>query len=236
MKILNIGNLMVNSCLIDTGRGYILVDTGYPGGYTRFCKKIKSIGINIDEIKYIFITHVHYDHVGFLSELMRATQAKIILHNRAVEKLKAGKSIFGKEFYTFKRAKRLFSLVNLVSDNSSFEPIDEPDRYVEVVNAIEQIEVLGVRLSILTLPGHTEDSIGLMLEDGSLFCGDAAMNGFPSKNRYSILVEDLTNYEESWNVMLKSKPKIIYPGHGKPFYPLDLSKFKNTHNGKLYPM
>jgi glyoxylase-like metal-dependent hydrolase (beta-lactamase superfamily II) len=36
---------------------------------------------------------------------------------------------------------------------------------------------MGLPIRILFLPGHTCDSMGLLLEEtGRLFCGDAAMN------------------------------------------------------------
>lgn len=51
-----------------------------------------------------------------------------------------------------------------------------------------------IPLKILELHGHTLDSIGLLSEDGELFRGDAAMNGFPSVNRNIIWIENLEDY------------------------------------------
>jgi glyoxylase-like metal-dependent hydrolase (beta-lactamase superfamily II) len=65
MEITNIGNRTVNNFIIKTSKGYIVVDTGYAGNYNRFCEKLKKHRISFDEIKYIFITHAHDDHVGF---------------------------------------------------------------------------------------------------------------------------------------------------------------------------
>ena len=49
-------------------------------------------------------------------------------------------------------------------------------------------EILGGK--IIRTPGHTADSMSLLLNDGTLFCGDAAMNGFPSVNNVTIWAED----------------------------------------------
>ncbi len=84
---------------------------------------------------------------------------------------------------------------------------------------------------ILFTPGHTEDSISLLV-DGNLFCGDAAMNGLPSSHKITIWVEDKTVFAKSWDVMLASGAAKIYPAHGKPFIPQLLTKNKQ-HIGAL---
>ena len=78
---------------------------------------------------------------------------------------------------------------------------------------------------ILFTPGHTVDSISLLV-DGNLFCGDAAMNGIPSSHKITIWVEDKAAFEKSWDVMLASGAKKIHPAHGSPFCPCELRKNK----------
>ena len=58
-----------------------------------------------------------------------------------------------------------------------------------------------------------------------LFCGDAAMNGFPSRRRTIIWIEDLQQYKESWKRIAELDPDTLYPGHGKPFKTEDLKKY-----------
>jgi len=90
---------------------------------------------------------------------------------------------------------------------------------------------------IIDTPGHTVDSISLLLNDGSLFCGDAAMNGLPSLHRITIFAEDKTAYLKSWETIIALRPKIIYPGHGKPFKYSELIKNINrAKNMKLLPL
>jgi glyoxylase-like metal-dependent hydrolase (beta-lactamase superfamily II) len=81
-------------------------------------------------------------------------------------------------------------------------------------------------LTIVSLPGHTADNIGLLTDNGALFCGDAAMNGFPSIGRNIIWIEDLAAYRQSWDAMIESPAKEIYPSHGKPFSTSDLVKYR----------
>ena len=78
---------------------------------------------------------------------------------------------------------------------------------------------------ILFTPGHTADSISL-LADGNLFCGDAAMDGIPSSHKITIWVEDKVAFEKSWDEMIASGAKKIFPAHGSPFCPCELRKNK----------
>lgn len=90
-------------------------------------------------------------------------------------------------------------------------------------DTLSALEV-ALRCRILLTPGHTACSISL-LSDGLLFCGDAAMNGFPSQRRIPILIENPGDFCSSWRAILRLSPKVLYPGHGRPFSPADLARF-----------
>lgn len=90
---------------------------------------------------------------------------------------------------------------------------------------------------IVDTPGHTVDSISLLLNDGTFFCGDAAMNGLPSMKRITIWAEDKGLFFQSWQTIIALKPAKIYPGHGKPFDCRELEEnIGNVQKMKLYPL
>jgi glyoxylase-like metal-dependent hydrolase (beta-lactamase superfamily II) len=64
-----------------------------------------------------------------------------------------------------------------------------------------------------------------------LFCGDGAMNGFPSIKRQSIWIEDPQQYKHSWDRMAELDFELAYPGHGKPFPKGDLAKYRGALEG-----
>ena len=84
---------------------------------------------------------------------------------------------------------------------------------------------LSLPFEVIETPGHTAVHIS-MLKDGILFCGDAAMNGFPSIKRTIIWIEDLEQYKRSWEKMIELNPTLVYPAHGKPFPTSDLKKYQ----------
>ena len=92
--IYNLGNRAVNNYLISSGVGYILIDTGYDGGFKRFMKKLKKNSVGPEEIRYVFLTHAHDDHAGFLNEVLAETDAAVIAHQKALEGLKRGQNSF----------------------------------------------------------------------------------------------------------------------------------------------
>lgn len=52
------------------------------------------------------------------------------------------------------------------------------------------------------------------------------MNGFPSVNRIIIWIENLDDYRNSWDRMIKAGARMIFPSHGKPFPSQDLEKYR----------
>ncbi len=67
--------------------------------------------------------------------------------------------------------------------------------------------------------------------------GDAAMNGFPSRHRITIWVENPEDFGNSWKSILAEHAGLIYPAHGKPFPPSDLEKYSDSPARiRLYPL
>ena len=55
----------------------ILIDTGLPGFAKKILKEIQSMGISLESIKTILLTHHDVDHVGNARKLQETTHAKI---------------------------------------------------------------------------------------------------------------------------------------------------------------
>ncbi|WP_332965128.1 hypothetical protein [Clostridioides difficile] len=60
---------------------------------------------------------------------------------------------------------------------------------------------------IIDTPGHTADSISLLIDDGVLFCGDSAMNGFPSTHKITIFAESKLEFIQSWKTIINTNLK-----------------------------
>jgi len=236
-RLINVGNRISNIYLVELQKGYLLIDTGYREQFERFEKALNKKGIALDDIQYVFITHAHDDHVGFLNQLLERTPAKVILHPESIERLKAGQNSF--QGGCSSRLAWLFCqlMKSFGKGDHRFDPVDASDHYIPVTaETLPDIEkTLSAR--IVFLPGHTKDSMGLLFENKALFCGDAAMSGIPSRNHVIIWIEDPDAYKASWRKMTELDFKKVYPSHGKPFTKEELVKQAGKLDKiRLYPL
>ena len=231
MKIWNLGSRIVNNYLIESEKGYILIDTGYAGGYEQFKKNLAQTGVSLKEIKYLFLTHAHDDHAGFLNEVLANTEALVILHPKAIDGLRRGQNSF--EGGCSNLLAWLFcQILALVGKGEHrFPPIRKEFENRLITTDSEKFRQLEFPYQILETPGHTADHISLLAGD-KLFCGDAAMNGFPSIRRNIIWIENIADYRRSWQTMIASDAETVYPSHGRPFAKSDLVRYSGARIGQ----
>ena len=95
--------------------------------------------------------------------------------------------------------------------------IKPQDQYVEItmddnviISCAESrsiLEQIGIPGEILHTPGHSDDSVSLLLDDGSVFTGDLTHPKF-------IGVEAAAVVSASWQLLRERGATRIYPGHG----------------------
>ena len=235
--IYNLGNRVVNNYLVslDDG-GYVLIDTGYAENYPAFRKRLVKTGVSPKDIKYVFLTHAHDDHDGFLNEVLSITDVTVILHPKAVDRLLKGQNSF--EGGCSSRLAWLFCQILALfgKGEHKYPPLkkDYMNRLITIDSSA--FKALSLPFEVIETPGHTADHISLF-KNGILFCGDAAMNNFPSIKRTIIWIENPDDYIKSWEKMIALNPKKVYPAHGKPFPTKDLVKYRPYLDTiKLFPL
>lgn len=179
-----------NTYLIKGKEKYILFDTDWAGTFERFCQAIKSIGIQIQDIEYLFLSHFHPDHMGIAGQLAELG-IKIVVVDIQKDFVHFSDEIFVKE------------------KNKSFIPID--DAKVILISIDESrsfFEKLGIQGEIIETPGHSDDSVSIWLDDGMLLVGD--LNPL-----YELPLHEGTQIADTWNKLLKMRPNKICYGHAK---------------------
>ena len=84
-----------------------------------------------------------------------------------------------------------------------------------VISATESralLEKIGIPGEILYTPGHSDDSVSLLLEDGSVFTGDLT----PLEGAWGEAGEVV---KASWQLLKEKGARRIYPAHG-PIRPM----------------
>ncbi len=214
-----------NCYLLPCNDGYLLIDTSYRDTFSRFQKNVTRFGIDISEIKYLFLTHHHDDHVGFAADLVEKTGCQVIAHQHAVAPLRNGASEETMRPFN-RRVKFVFSLFELFHREFNFPPLILREKdFIVAGDNFELLQQIGVDGKILSTPGHSRDSLSIVLSDGSAFVGDVAMNflHLTGIGHHPIYVEDLEAVYASWKKLIEHGAKVIYPAHGKPFSARELA-------------
>ena len=181
-----------NTYLIEGERGRLLFDTGWAGTFSAFCRAMGVLGISVQSIDCILVSHFHPDHCG-IAQQIADLGAKIAVMDVQRDYVHSADGIFMKE------------------GNGEFKPIDDTKlRYVDITESRAFLKELGIDGKILHTPGHSDDSISLCLDNGTLFVGDL-------NPMYELEAHKGTLIEDSWKALLALKPSTIYYGHAKTY-------------------
>jgi glyoxylase-like metal-dependent hydrolase (beta-lactamase superfamily II) len=215
---------MTNCYLIRGGEDYIMVDAGPPNTLEKFNQKMDQLRIAPDQIKMIFITHMHFDHLGSLPGIREVTGAKSAMHHLDKELVEKGTIImpdgigmWGKFLTAF-----LWTIKPMV--NKAIGPLPVDQRLDDSPYSLEEFQING---KVIHTPGHTAGSISLILGSGEAFVGDLAMSGFPRVSGPGpfVLGDDIETMKRSWQLLLDEGARQIYPSHGRPFDAMIFEKY-----------
>jgi len=144
-----------------------LFDTGTPRHYYRLRNELSRIGVHKENLTKIFLSHVHMDHCGNSSLLLRDfPNSKIFAHPTAVVHLLNPETLI-------KQTKEVMPSDFDTEFGDNFQPIEK--------NRIEQTSdnmfidfCGGAKLKVLHTPGHAFHHITLIEPDSKLaLTGDA---------------------------------------------------------------
>lgn len=178
-------NCYVIGC--ENTRQGIIVDPGGDAG--RIMQAVSKNGL---DIKYIILTHGHFDHIGALEEVKDKTAAKVAVHAGDAHMLDdPGKS-----------------LAALVGGGTGTVSPDV------LLKDGDRIKVGDLEMEIIHTPGHTPGSICIKIGDAVLISGDTLFAG--SVGRTDLPGGDFESLMHSIKTRLAVLPghTKVYPGHG----------------------
>lgn len=201
-----------NTYLIRGSDGSILFDTGWAGSFTQFCRALGEAGATVQEVRYLFISHFHPDHMGIAQEIA-GCGVRIVAADVQRAHIHDADGIFAKE------GKCIYLPI-----------VDEDVRVISYRESRPLLEECGIAGEIVHTPGHSEDSISLCLDEGVLFVGD--LNPL-----YELEIHKGTQIGDSWDKLLARNPVRVYYGHAKM---AELSRGRRTpknesgHSGDIF--
>lgn len=151
-------------------------------------KAVKDLGV---KVKYILLTHGHFDHILGLNSLKKSLNAPAVI---CKDDLVISDNI--NEFT------RLFGL-----------PDSVPPKYDMYIKDGDEILLGSYKIKVIHTPGHTEGGV-CYLVDGKLFSGDTLFRG--SVGRTDLFGGNFGKLSDSIkNKLFKLDDKTeVFPGHG----------------------
>ena len=201
-----VGAAGVSSFLITSPQGHILLDTGLEETAPLIRASVEKLGFKVKDIKLIASSHAHFDHVGGLAAMQKATGATVVASEKDGVRIAAG----GKDDPA-------------LGDRGLFPPV-KIDR---TIRDGDEITAGSARLTAHLTPGHTPGCTTwtTKVDDGGrsrdvvFHCSTTILPGVSLKSNatYPDIAKD---YARTFEV-LRSLPCDLFLGNHGVFFGLE---------------
>ncbi|MEX8547848.1 MAG: MBL fold metallo-hydrolase [Mucilaginibacter sp.] len=165
---------IVNVFLVDHPAGLILIDAGPKGSKDLIFQGIRQIGKQPEDLRFIILTHAHYDHTGGLADLLKTVNVPVYTSALCAEMIAKG--------IAFRPNSKIVAfLLKLLTLNGK---INLQFLYIQPVKASFKIVTEGgcvpdhQGLQVINAPGHCAEQVALFypVKEALLFAADSAGN------------------------------------------------------------
>ncbi len=189
VRMFTVGQIAENTYIFrrdGSDRG-LIVDPGDEA--EKLIAAVDALGVQLDGI---LLTHTHFDHVGAVAPVARATGAEVW-----VPKIEA------------------FILADIMKfvPWPGFGPYESYDAEHELEGG-ERLELAGFEIDVLSTPGHSPGHVTFSIPDeNAIFSGDVLFQG--SIGRTDLPGGDFETLMESIRTLVDTLPgeTTVYPGH-----------------------
>jgi ribonuclease/clavin/mitogillin len=179
-----------NYYVISAGATRLMVDLGWPGMLGGLKAELQRKGIALADLTHGFATHYHIDHAGLAQEL-KATGMRLIVTPEQVPAVPLMKQ--------WTKPQDHFVDIRLDDTLTTVVSLNDSRAY---------LQSLGLAGELIHTPGHSDDSVSLLLDDGSVFTGDLTPPMLATE-------ETAEAVAQSWQTLRERGAKTVYPGHGE---------------------
>ena len=192
VTIVNVGYRSTNFWVVSAGTSRLLLDLGWPGSIDTLRTNLTRMDVPLEEIHFGLATHYHIDHAGLAQDLKQAGMQLLVVDLQLPW---------------------IPRMADHVKPTDHFTPITLHDNHiVTVAGSRAALASIGIDGQILPTPGHSPDSVSLLLDSGQAFTGDLTHPMFATE-------DTLDEVTASWARLKAHGGTTVYPGHG-PTRPL----------------
>ena len=184
-----------------------LIDAGLVGKAPYKIESLKRMGVSLESVRRVIMTHTHLDHIGCLRELLESLpNAELWVHEAEAEFLESGddRVVYGMEMFK----SMCQAQYGLQPGAFTFE-VDRRLRGGEV------LDLGGASWEVLHIPGHSAGSVGLydagrkVLIPGDVVYADYAIG------RFDLHGADGSTLKDSLMRLAELEVETLLPGHNR---------------------
>ena len=161
--------------LLEGPDGCILIETGPESTREVSIRGIEEAGFSIEDIKGVFVTHIHLDHAGAAGWWASEKGIPVYAHPKAVRHLidptrlvESARMVYGDSF-----------------DSLWGEMIPAPEDLVHIIGDGETVTIAGIEVTAMDTPGHAFHHHCFVIGDIA-FTGDAGGVRLPEHDFVSV--------------------------------------------------
>jgi glyoxylase-like metal-dependent hydrolase (beta-lactamase superfamily II) len=187
LTIVNVGYRSTNFWVLSAGTSRLLVDLGWMGQFGALEAELKRKDIPLAEITHGFATHYHGDHAGAAQDLKNQGMRLIVTPEQVPHITTMKQWMKPADHYTEIRL-----------DDNVVVPLAESRAF---------LRKLGFDGQLVHTPGHSDDSVSLLLDSGEVFTGDLTHPALITDAEAEVTTR-------SWRALKELGASVVYAGHG----------------------
>ena len=184
-----------------------MIDAGLAGKGRYKLDAIKKLGLDVNNIKRIIMTHTHLDHISALPEIKAGIpDAQLWVHSAEAELLEKGdeRGVYGMDMF-----KNMCQIQYGIKDGMFKLAVDRK------LNDNDILEIGSMSWEVIHIPGHSSGSIALYLRKQKILIPGDVVYADYAIGRFDLYGADPSQHRDSLYRIAELEVDMLLPGHNR---------------------